>query len=74
MKKKFKKPPKNTILGPFWARSPKIWAKMNFPGEKGPIFEYSNYLLLCKKSEKTNDSFIRKMPNRKRTVILQDLP
>ena len=24
--------------------------------------KYSNYLPLCKKSEKTNDSFLRKMP------------
>ena len=27
------------------------------------VFEYSNHLLLRKKSEKTNDPFLRKMPN-----------
>ena len=38
---------------------------MNFPGKKAlSVFKYSNYLTLCKKSEKTNDPFLRKMPDR----------
>ena len=38
---------------------------MNFPGKKHAVsgFKYSNYLPSCKKSEKTNASFLRKMPD-----------
>ena len=46
--KKSKKPYFGAILGTF---CPNFSAKFpNFP-----VFKYSNYLLLCKKSEQTND-------------------
>ena len=37
---------------------------MNFP-EKKPlsVFKYSNYLPSCQKSQKTNEPFLRKIPN-----------
>ena len=37
---------------------------MNFPEKKKAlsVFKYSNYLLPCQKSEKTNEPFLRKMP------------
>ena len=38
------------------------WAKMNFPVKRLlPVFQYSNYLPFCQKSEKTNQQFLRKM-------------
>ena len=62
---KFFKKSKKTL---FWgdvailAFFAQIWAKMNFP-RKNPlsVFKYSNYLPSCKKSEKTNVPFLRKM-------------
>ena len=38
---------------------------MNFVGKKKALslFKYSNYLTSCKKSEKNNDPFLRKMLN-----------
>ena len=33
---------------------------MNFPEKKDLVFEYSNYLLSCKKSEKHKHPFLRK--------------
>ena len=67
---------KNSVLGPSLTLFAQIWTKMNFPGIKKalPVFKYSNYLPLCQKSEKINESFLRKMPNcwtgRQKTVNL----
>ena len=55
---------KNPILGPFWALFAQIWAKMNFPEKRAlSAFKYSNYLLSCQKSGKTDELFLRKIPN-----------
>ena len=55
------------ILEPFWALLCQVWAKMNFPGKKS--CQFSNILLILpkssKKSEKTNEPNLRKMPNQK---------
>ena len=46
----------------FWALLPKFGPKMNFPGKGAlPVFQYSNYLPLCQKSEKPNEPFLRKL-------------
>ena len=60
----FKKIQKKNILDPFLALFAQIWAKMNFLGKKKPlpVFRYSKYLPSCKKSEETNDIFLRKIP------------
>ena len=34
---------------------------MNFPGKSLSVFRYSNYLPSCKKSEKTDDQFLKKI-------------
>ena len=66
MPKFFKKAKKTlgAILGPFWALFFKFGKKMNFSEKRAPsVFRYSNYLPSCKKSEKSNDQFLRKIPN-----------
>ena len=71
MPKCFKKP-KKPIFRPFWGLFSQNWAKMNFLGKKDSglsfwkkdsVFKYFNYLPSCKKSEKTNTSFLRNMLN-----------
>ena len=58
-KKIFQKIQKNPIL--LFAQ---IWAKINSPEKRSLlVFKYSSYLPLGKKSEKTKDPFLRKMPN-----------
>ena len=59
---KFFKKSKNPILGPFWVLLPKLGQKWIFL-EKRPlsVFQYSNYLPLCQKSEKPNEPFLRKL-------------
>ena len=58
----FSKNPKNPVLGSFWALLPKFGPKMNFPGKRAlSVFQYSNYLPLCQKSEKPNEPFLRKL-------------
>ena len=63
MTKFFKKSKKTyfwAILGPFSTNL----RKNEFSWEKGlSVFKCSNYLHCAKKSEKTNDTFLRKMPN-----------
>ena len=55
---------KNHILGPFWALFAQIWATMNIPGKWAlSVFKCSNYLPLFRKSEKTNEAFLTKMPS-----------
>ena len=45
---------------------PKIWAKWIFLEKRVlSLFKYSNYLLSCKKLEKTNSRFLRKILNRR---------
>ena len=45
---------------------PKIWAKWIFLEKRVlSVFKYSNYLLSCKKLEKTNSRFLRKILNRR---------
>ena len=47
---------------PFFALFAQVLAKMNFPGKKVlTVFKCLNYIPLCQKSEKTNESFLRKM-------------
>ena len=61
---KFFKKSKIPYFGPFWAFFAQIWAKINFNGKKGSVsLSISNYLLPYKKSGKTNEQFLRKMPN-----------
>ena len=57
--KKSKKPYCGAILGPFF---PKFGQKWIFLKKRQPFFKYSNYQLSCKKSEKTNKTFLRKIP------------
>ena len=60
----FSKNPKKIIWGPFWALSARIWSKMNFRGKEGSAnFKYFNSFPSCQKSEKTSESFLRKMLN-----------
>ena len=60
----FKKSKKKTICGPFWAFSSKSGRQRSFLEKRTlSVFKYSNYLPSCKKSEKTNDPFLRKMLN-----------
>ena len=48
-------------FGPFF---PEFWQKWIFLGKRVlSVFKYSNYLPSCKKSEKTIEPFLRKMPN-----------
>ena len=51
-KKKNKKTNLGAILDPTF-----LWKRAQ------SVFKYSNYLTICKKSEKTNDPFLKKMPN-----------
>ena len=57
--KKFQNPYFGSILGPFT----QIGAKNEFSWEKKAlsVFQYSNYLPLCQKSEKPNEPFLRKL-------------
>ena len=58
-KKIFQRIQKNPIL--LFAQ---IWAKINSPEKRSLlVFKYSSYLPLGKKSEKTKDPFLRKMPD-----------
>ena len=61
---KFFKKSKKTYFGPFWALFARIWAKMNFPGDKGSVcfqlISYSNYYIDIKNQKKTNDRFLKK--------------
>ena len=59
----FQEVKKKSILWPFWAIFAQIWAITNFHGKKGLVSKYSNYLLSCQISEKTNDPFLRNMLN-----------
>ena len=60
----FKKDPKRTYFGAFWAIFTQIWAKMNFPGKKElSVFRNFNYLSLCQKLDKTIEQFLRKTRN-----------
>ena len=55
--KNFSKNPSNPILGSFWAFLPKfgtVWTNLS-------VFQYSNYLPLCQKSEKPNEIFLREL-------------
>ena len=53
---------KSSVLRPFFALFAQVLAKMNFPGKKAlTVFKCLNYIPLCQKSEKTNESFLRKM-------------
>ena len=48
----------------FWSHFAQIWAKLKFLEKRTlSVFKESNYLPLLKKSEKTNDPFLREMPN-----------
>ena len=62
--KLFQKIQKNLCWGYFGPFLPKSGQKWIFL-EKGlyQFYKYSNYLPSCKKSEKTNELFLRKMPN-----------
>ena len=52
------------MLRLFFAFFGQIQAKMHFPGNKAlSAFKYFNYVPLCQKSEKTNEPFLKKMPN-----------
>ena len=64
MAKVFKKS-KKLYFGAILVLFAKIWTTMNFPEKKKAlsVFKYSNYLPLCQKSEKTNEAFLRKIPN-----------
>ena len=58
--KKSKKPYLEAILDPFCTNM----GKNEFSWKKGlSVFKYSNYLPSYKKSEKTNEPFLRKMQN-----------
>ena len=64
---KFFERSKKTYLGtmwPFWPFSPKFGQKWIFLEKKSVlVIEYSNYLPLCQKSEKTNLPFLRRKLN-----------
>ena len=57
----FFKKSKKIYFGPFLPKSGQKWIFLG----KGlcQSYKYSNYLPSCKKSEKTNELFLRKMPN-----------
>ena len=60
----FFKKSKNPLWGLFGPFIPKFGQKWIFLETRAlSVFQYSNYLPLCKKSEHTNDPFLRKMPN-----------
>ena len=59
----FKKINKILFLWPFWALFSQTWKKKNFRGEGLSVFKSSNYLQSCKKSEKTNNPYLRKLPD-----------
>ena len=51
-------------MKPIWALFAQIWTKKNFPGKTAQLlFKHCNHLLLCKISDKTDNSLLRKMPN-----------
>ena len=53
MTKLFKKSPKKTILGPFWALFPTFGQKCIFQEKRALlVFKNSSYLPLCKKNKK----------------------
>ena len=61
----FKKSFKKLIWDYFKLFFTQILTKMNVPGKKGCVsFYMSNYLHLCKNSDETNDSFLRKTLNK----------
>ena len=64
----FSKNPKNPILDPLWALldplCPNLDRKWIFLEKRAlTVFQYSNYLSLCQKSEKPKESFLRKLLN-----------
>ena len=60
----FKKEKENLFWGNFSPFLPKFWRKWIFLQKRAlPVFKYSNYLSSCKKTEKTKDPFLRKIPN-----------
>ena len=60
----FKKIHKNHNLGRFWALFPKFRQKWIFLEKRAlPVLRYSNYLPPCKKLEKSNEPFLRKVLN-----------
>ena len=61
----FKKIQKSHNFGPFWAKSfPKFGQNWIFLEKRAlSVFKYSNYLPPCKKLEKTNEPFLRKILN-----------
>ena len=74
-----KKNLKKTHFGLFWALFSKCGQKWILPEKRAlSDFRYSKYLPSCKKSEKTNKPFPRKIPNwqtvRQTTVIFTWLP
>ena len=63
MKKNFQRIQK-TILGLFGPLFAQIWEEINFSGKNAlSVFKYSDYLASCKKSEQTDDLFLRKILN-----------
>ena len=51
--------------GAFWALFDKFKQKLMCLEKKGSAnFKYSKHLSICHKSDKTNEPFLRKMPNR----------
>ena len=51
-------------MGQFSTLSSKIWVKIYFPEKRAmSAFKYSDFPLLCTKSEKTKEPYPRKMPN-----------
>ena len=68
---------KTLFLGYFASFFTKFAQKQTFPGKKGSaIFEIFQLSTTCKKSEKTNEPFLRKewRADRYTTVILKDPP
>ena len=59
----FQKIQENRFWGHFGPFSSTFGQKLIFLEKGLSVFKYSNFLSLCKKSEKTNDPFLRKMPN-----------
>ena len=60
---KFFKKSQKPYFGPIWGFFAQIGAKNEFCWKKGlcSVFQYSNYLSLCQKSEKPNEPFLRKL-------------
>ena len=62
--KKSQKPYFGPIMGPFGPLCPNLDRKWIFLEKRAlTVFQYSNYLSLCQKSEKPKESFLRKLLN-----------